>query len=228
MYIYLDKQQAKKNTALVKWCYETRLENYNQEEVVEYIANDIPHFITYVEETDSIREATEEEKLARKQIELADNEVIIDNRIYSYDKKYQKVVNSQIVDKSLKELVEEGIITLEDVKNRKREELKTIRDKKCKENLEMNGSLFQVRNTEDRAKFDRIFMGVLAKVLKEDDTEEWRLADNTYKIFTYQELSKISKLYSDREREIFKKFKELDTKLKTADTVESIEKIKWE
>lgn len=228
MYIYLDKQQAKKNTALVKWCYETRLENYNQEELVEYIANDIPHFITYVEETDSIREATEEEKLARKQIELADNEVIIDNRIYSYDKKYQKVVNSQIVDKSLKELVEEGIITLEDVKNRKREELKAIRDKKCKENLEMNGSLFQVRNTEDRAKFDRIFMGVLAKVLKEDDTEEWRLADNTYKIFTYQELSKISKLYSDREREIFKKFKELDTKLKTADTVESIEKIKWE
>lgn len=85
-----------------------------------------------------------------------------------------------------------------------------------------------MRNTEDRAKFDRIFMGVLAKVLKEDDTEEWRLADNTYKIFTYQELSKISKLYSDREREIFKKFKELDTKLKTADTVESIEKIKWE
>lgn len=120
------------------------------------------------------------------------------------------------------------IVNLEDVKKEKLEELKIKRDELCKENLEMNGSLFQVRNTEDRAKFDRIFMGVLAKVVKEDDTEEWRLADNTYKIFTYQELSKISKLYSDREREIFKKFKELDTKLKIADTVESIEKIKWE
>ena len=122
----------------------------------------------------------------------------------------------------------EWTVDLQAIKNKKLEALKQIRDEKYKENLEMNGSLFQVRNTEDRGKFDRILLGIVAQLLKPQDKEEWRLADNTYKSFTYQELSKIPKLYSDREREIFKKFKELDAKLKKANSVEEIEKIKWE
>lgn len=117
------------------------------------------------------------------------------------------------------------IVNLENVKKEKLEELKIKRDELCKENLEMNGSLFQVRNSEDRGKFDRIFLGLLAKVLKGEDTEEWRLADNTYKDFTYTELSKIPELYSERERKIFKQFKSLDTALKLATTIEDIEKI---
>ncbi|AVQ20719.1 hypothetical protein [Fusobacterium necrophorum] len=258
MYIYLDKQQAKKNTALVKWCYETRLENYNQEELVEYIANDIPHFITYVEETDSIREATEEEKLARKQIELADNEVIIDNVIYNYDKKYQKVVNNQIVDKSLKELVEEGIITLDYAKNKKREELKIIRKKKISSHLKVKFDKeyeFQMRNNdvsnflgfkstldtlkmlgvdkpEDISKLSAFHLPeeILKKIKTFLETGKvgWILTNNSITLFSFEQILLINTLYQLRKEEIFIEFGKLSIQLEKCKSTEEIEKIVWE
>ncbi|CAL7904537.1 DUF4376 domain-containing protein [Fusobacterium necrophorum subsp. funduliforme] len=184
-----------------------------------YYVTDVEIKYPKIDINGNIREKTREELIADGiEVSLNEGEIIQDGKIIVLQRPSILHKWSGV----------EWTVNLEDVKREKLEQLKIKRDEQCKENLEMDGSFFQVRNTEDRAKFDRIFMGVLAKVLKEDDTEEWRLADNTYKIFTYQELSKISKLYSDREREIFKKFKELDTKLKIADTVESIEKIKWE
>lgn len=166
----------------------------------------------------NIREKTREELVEEGiEIELQEGEVIQDKKLIIIPKPSEYHVWSGA----------EWTVDLQAIKNKKLEALKQIRDEKCKENLEMNGSLFQVRNTEDRGKFDRILLGIVAQLLKPQDKEEWRLADNTYKSFTYQELSKIPKLYSDREREIFKKFKELDAKLKKANSVEEIEKIAW-
>lgn len=166
-----------------------------------------------------IREKTREELVAEGiEVDLQEGEIIQDKKIVAFEKpsKYHAWQNDN------------WAVNLEKVKEEKLEEFKKIRDEKCKENLEMNGSLFQVRNTEDRGKFDRILLGIVAQVIKAEEVEEWRLADNTYKTFTYQELSKIPKLYSDREREIFKKFKELDDELKRANSVQEMEKIKWE
>lgn len=166
----------------------------------------------------NIREKTREELVGDGvEIDLQEGEVIQDKKLITFPNPSQWHTWSGT----------EWTVDLQAVRNKKIEALKQIRDEKCKENLEMNGSLFQVRNTEDRGKFDRILLGIVAQVLKPQDKEEWRLADNTYKSFTYQELSKIPKLYSDREREIFKKFKELDAKLKKANSVEEIEKIAW-
>ena len=53
--------------------------------------------------------------------------------------------------------------------------------------------------------------------LKKDNTEEWRLADNTYRAFTYEKLSEVPEIYSDRERNAFKKFHKLDDKLNLKD-----------
>ena len=167
---------------------------------------------------DSIREKTREELVGDGvEIDLQDGEVIQDKKLITIPKPSEYHVWNRT----------EWTVDLRAVKNKKLEALKQIRDEKCKENLEMNGSLFQVRNTEDRGKFDRILLGIVAQVLNPKDKEEWRLADNTYKSFTYRELAEIPKLCSDREREIFKKFKELDAKLKKANSVEEIEKIAW-
>ena len=167
----------------------------------------------------NIREKTREELVEEGiEIELQEGEVIQDKKLIIIPKPSEYHVWSGA----------EWTVDLQAIKNKKLEALKQIRDEKCKENLEMNGSLFQVRNTEDRGKFDRILLGIVAQLLKPQDKEEWRLADNTYKSFTYAELAQIPKLYSDREREIFKKFKELDDELKRANSVQEIEKIKWE
>ena len=195
---------------------------------IEFVGENLPFYITYDEKTNSIREATELEKLSRGQLVLEENQVIINNQIITYDLNFQKVVDGKVVNKTNKELIENGIISLEKLKEKKREELKNSRDEFIKSDLKIDGYLIQVRNSEDRDKFNRIILGLLLGKLKKDNTEEWRLADNTYRAFTYEKLSEVPEIYSDRERNAFKKFHKLDDKLNACKLVEELEDIKWD
>ena len=83
-YFYLDKKKAKEGITLVFLVSEGRREDYKEyfeTAAIEFVGEDIPHFITYQEETDTIREATEEEKLKRGQRPLYDNEAVINGKI---------------------------------------------------------------------------------------------------------------------------------------------------
>ena len=158
MYIYLDREEAKKGFALVLGVSETKTEDYKNHyegRAIEYIGDDIPHYITYVEASDTIREATELEKVERGQLVLEENQVIINNQIITYDLNFQKVVDEKVVNKTLKELVETNILTIEEVKTKKMEELKRKRDEFINSYLELDGYFIQVRNQEDRDKFNR-------------------------------------------------------------------------
>ena len=229
MYIYLDREEAKKGYALVLGVSETKIEDYKNHyegRAIEYIGDDIPHYITYVEASDTIREATETEKLERNQITLEDNQVIIDNQIYTYDKKYQKVVNNKIIDKTLKELLEENLITLDEIKEQKREKLKNIRDEEDNSDIEANGDLFKIKK-DDVMKFYLIGIGIGMGLVDPKGKERWVLADNTVKEFTNNELMNVIVKKAERERTLFRKFIELDERLKQARTVEEIENIVW-
>ncbi|MDY4010168.1 MAG: DUF4376 domain-containing protein [Fusobacterium gastrosuis] len=229
-YIYLDKEKAKEGIALVVAVLEEQNKNYKKdygENIVEFIGEDLPHYITYVEETDSVREATEEEKVARQQITLEDNQVIIDNIIYTYNKQYQKVVNNKIVDKTIKELIEEGILTLEEVKKIKREELKNIRHEKIQANIEVHGEMFQVRDS-DKENFDDVKLMLDTEEIDEDYKKHWILADNSVKPFTAQQIIDVWKARTARKDNIFLQFGKLSMELEACQTVEEIEAIKWE
>lgn len=231
MYIYLDREEAKKGFSLVLGASETKIEDYKnhyQDRAIEYVGDDIPHYITYDEVTDTIREATELEKVERGQLVLEENQVIINNQIITYDLNFQKVVDGKVVNKTLKELVETNILTIEEVKTKKMEELKRKRDEFINSDLELDGYFIQVRNQEDRDKFNRILLGLLSGKLKKEDKEEWRLLDNSYRNFTYSKLAEVPELYSNRERESFKKFHQLEDKIKNSNTIEEIESIKWD
>lgn len=117
---------------------------------------------------------------------------------------------------------------IEKYKKEKLEVLKKTRDELCLADLEFQGGKFQVRNSTDLNKFERIIIGLIIKAISPEQTEDWRMADNSYKTFTYEELSKIPKLYSDREREIFKKFRELEAKLIACNSIDEINALKWE
>nr|WP_314532187.1 DUF4376 domain-containing protein [uncultured Fusobacterium sp.] len=231
MYIYLDREEAKKGFTLVLGASETKIEDYKNHyegRAIEYVGDDIPHYITYDEVTDTIREATELEKAERGQLVLEENQVIINNQIITYDLNFQKVVDGKVVNKTLKELVETNILTIEEVKTKKMEELKRKRDEFINSALELDGYFIQVRNQEDRDKFNRILLGLLLGKLKKEDKEEWRLLDNSYRNFTYSKLAEVPELYSNRERESFKKFHQLEDKIKNSNTIEEIESIKWD
>lgn len=229
MYIYLDREEAKKGFALVLGVSETKTEDYKNHyegRAIEYIGDDIPHYITYVEASDTIREATETEKVERNQITLGDNQVIIDNKIYTYDKKYQKVVDNKIIDKTLKELLEENLITLDEIKEQKREKLKNIRDEEDDSDIEVNGDLFKIKK-DDVMKFYLIGIGIGMGLVDPKGKERWVLADNTVKEFTNNELMNVIAKKAERERILFRKFIELDERLKQARAVEEIENIVW-
>lgn len=231
MFFYLNKNEAKKGISLTIATSGIKINDFINlygDDVVEYEAVSIPQFITYNEENNTIREATELEKLSRGQLVLEENQVIINNQIITYDLNFQKVVDGKVVNKTNKELIENGIISLEKLKEKKREELKNSRDEFIKSDLKIDGYLIQVRNSEDRDKFNRIILGLLLGKLKKEDKEEWRLANNTYRAFTYEKLAEVPEIYSDREREAFKKFHQLEDKLNACKLVEELEAIKWE
>ncbi|UUV18058.1 hypothetical protein NRK67_12270 [Fusobacteria bacterium ZRK30] len=122
-YIYLDREKAKEGVSLVYEVSETKIENYEEYfegNAVEFYGEDLPHFITYLEETDSIREATEEEKLKRGDRVLNDGEVLMNGKIVSYDSYSQKIVDDQIVEKTRQDYITEGEITLESEKEKAR------------------------------------------------------------------------------------------------------------
>lgn len=125
MYIYLDREKAKEGITLVYGVFEERKEDYKEfyeQKALEYEGNNLPHFITYIVEEDSIREATEEEKLERGQRQLALNEILKNGKIISYDITTQKIVNNEIIDKTREDYIVEGIITLESEKEKARME----------------------------------------------------------------------------------------------------------
>ena len=128
-YIYISREQAKKGVSCVFAVKDEPIKNmaeYFEGKACLFIGEDLPHFITYLPELDTIREATEEEKLERNQRKLAENELLIDGKITSYDPYSQKIVDGNIVEKVREDYIAEGIITLETEKEKARMEREKI------------------------------------------------------------------------------------------------------
>lgn len=128
-YIYISREQAKKGVSCVFAVMDEPIKNmaeYFEGKACLFIGEDLPHFITYLPELDTIREATEEEKLERNQRSLAENELLIDGKIVSYDPYSQKIVDGAIVEKIREDYIQEGIITLETEKEKARAEREKI------------------------------------------------------------------------------------------------------
>lgn len=124
-YIYISKEEAKKGVALVYAVTEEPIQNmdeYFEKKACLFIGQDLPHFITYLENENTIREATEEEKLERRQRQLAKNEILKNGKIISYNMNTQKVVNDEIIDKTREDYISEGAITLDSEKEKARTE----------------------------------------------------------------------------------------------------------
>lgn len=230
MFYYIDKEEAKNGNSLILAVTNEQYDDYKKrfnDKAIEFQGENLPFYITYDENANTVREATELEKIDRGQLKLDENQVIINNKIVTYNKDYQKIISGKIVNKTLKELLEANILTIEEIKTNKIEEIKKMRDEFISSDLELDGYLIQVRDQEDRDKFNRIILGLLLGQLKKEDKEEWRLSDNSYMSFTYSKLAEIPTIYSNREREAFKKFHILEEKLKKAKTINEIEEISW-
>lgn len=230
MFYYIDKEEAKNGNSLILAVTNEQYDDYKKrfnDKAIEFQGENLPFYITYDEITNTVREATELEKIERDQLKLDKNQVIINNKIVTYNKDYQKIISGKIVNKTLKELLEANILTIEGIKTNKIEEIKKMRNEFISSDLELDGYLIQVRDQEDRDKFNRIILGLLLGQLKKEDKEEWRLSDNSYMSFTYSKLAEIPTIYSNREREAFKKFHILEEKLKKAKTINEIEEISW-
>lgn len=55
-------------------------EYFGTDNVLCYVGNELPYYVTYLPEINSVREATDFEKYKRKQYELKENEVVLENK----------------------------------------------------------------------------------------------------------------------------------------------------
>jgi putative uncharacterized protein FNV0174 len=152
MFYYIDKIEAIKGNSLVLAMHSDKIKNYKNvlgENAVEFEGENLPFYITFDDETNTIRESTEVEKVKRGQLTLEDNQIIIDNQIITYDKKYQKIVDDKVVNKTLKELIEGNVITLEDAKHQKRRMFRQILLDKLYADFDYNGKIFQMGEADE-------------------------------------------------------------------------------
>lgn len=130
MFFYVDKEEAKYGNSLILATNNEKIVDYKNVlggNAIEFVGENLPFYITYDEKTNSIREATELEKLSRGQLVLEENQVIINNQIITYDLNFQKVVDGKVVNKTNKELIENGIISLEKLKEKKKRRIKKFK-----------------------------------------------------------------------------------------------------
>lgn len=87
-YFYIDEEEAKKGISCVCAFYDEKIEDYKKffEEqygvnVIEFIGEELPHFITYDEKNRIVREATLEESYNRGDYTLSSNEYYKDGFI---------------------------------------------------------------------------------------------------------------------------------------------------
>lgn len=164
-----------------------------------------------------LMEMTREERIEQGiETQLEPGEFIKNKKLLKIEKpsKYHKWQNN------------EWVINLEEVKNSKREELKSIRIQKLYENITVNGDTFQVRK-DDLDNFWEVDYILGTGEVAETDTRNWILADNTIKTFTYAQIMNVLTEFIKRKDKIFDKFGELSIKLSTAKSAEEIEKIEW-
>lgn len=152
MFYYIDKIEAIKGNSLILATRNDRFKNFKEvlgENAIEYNGNSLPFYITYDEKTNTIRESTDVEKVKRGQLKLEDNQIVINNQIITYDKKYQKIVEDKVVNKSLKELIDENIITFEEAKHQKRREFREVLLTKIYADFEYQGKVFQMGEADE-------------------------------------------------------------------------------
>lgn len=113
------------------------------------------------------------------------------------------------------------------VKKIKRFELKRIREQKISENIEVHGFVFQVRE-KDLENFYDVDFAIRRKERELTDTKHWVLADNTIHEFTYAQLLDVLSERAKRKENIFEKFGMLSMQLEQCETIEEVEKIRWE
>ena len=187
----------------------------------EYIENMIiteEEFQYPIQDENGLREMKKEEKIkAGIEVTLEEGEIIKNKKLLKIEKpsKYHKWQNN------------EWVINLEEVKNSKREELKSIRIQKLYENITVNGDTFQVRK-DDLDNFWEVDYMLGTGEVTETDTRNWILADNSIKTFTYSQLMNVLTEFIKRKAEVFEKFGELSIKLVSCKSAEEIEAIKWQ
>lgn len=171
-------------------------------------------YINPVLDNGNLREATKEELVAKGiEVQLEPGEIIQDKKLVKIPQPSQYHEWNGT----------EWGVNLNEVKKLKIEEFKRIRDKKIQADIEVEGALFQVR-TEDLQKF---FLKKIEFDLGTATTDNWRLADNTYKEIDFEFIKKILEAYGARQRAIFTKFGVLEYQINNCNSVEEIEAIKW-
>lgn len=119
------------------------------------------------------------------------------------------------------------VFNLEQAKLEKREELKSIRNQKIQSDIEVHGSVFQVRDS-DKENFDDVGLMIRTGEIDYDYKKHWVLADNSIKEFTARQIIDVWKERTKRKDKIFLEFGQLSMKLAACNNIEEIEAIKWE
>ncbi|MDD7410015.1 DUF4376 domain-containing protein [Fusobacterium gastrosuis] len=191
--------------------------DYYAEYTTDMVITDVK-FLNPIYINGELREMTREEKVvAGIEVVLEEGEIIKRKKIIKIEKPSQWHTWAGT----------EWVVDLEEVKARKREELKAVRTAKIQADIEVHGEVFQVRDS-DKENFDDTGLMIRTGEIDYSYVKNWILADNSVKPFTAQQIIDVWKERTKRKDKIFLEFGQLSMQLEACQTVEEIEAIKWE
>lgn len=115
--------------------------------------------------------------------------------------------------------------SLDELKQSKLTELKTIRDTEEVKPIEYNGNLFDY---DDKAR-ERINAAIIALSLQGEDAPiDWTTADNANVTITADDLRGVIAAVAMRSNELHVKYRELKVLIESCTTKEEVENISWE
>ena len=115
------------------------------------------------------------------------------------------------------------VVTLNEVKANKIAELKSIRDTKEVEDIEVGGHLFDY---DDKAR-ERINAAIVALDVTQG-TIMWTLADNTDVEVSANDLRHVIAMVAQRSNVLHVKYRTLKNQVENAQTIEEVENIVWQ
>lgn len=231
-YIYLSREEAKKGLVLLYGMKSEEIPKYKQYfydngllDAIMYKGKTIPHYITYIEENDTIREATKEEIIKNNLYILNETEYLNQDGAIVEKPEISRIIAKAEWDEKNYCWIEKG--TFEEIKEKYlKENIRISESLRTKRQTVLSPSLgFRIDCSSIDVENQRIYLNLIKEGLT---TEKFKCGDNTFRILTVENMETMVFQASAVILQIYQNKFTIESKINLANSLEELKAIDLE
>lgn len=228
-FIYISREEAKKGVVLIYAVVDEEIAKYKQyffdkglTDAISYCGENIPYYVTYIEEKDTVREATKEERLKNNLYVLGETEYLNESGLLMEKPEISKSMAKAEWDEKKYCWIEKG--TFEEIKEKYlKVNIRTSEISREERQVVMSPTLeFRIDCSSIDVENQRIYLELIKKGLT---TEKFKCGDNTFRTLTAENMEKMIFEANAVILQIYKNKFSIQSAIELANSVEELEKI---